>query len=53
MMPIMRRRGATLTIAYYISAIFQGEVITVGAGKLTCMQGEKRRAVLTLPRVYR
>jgi hypothetical protein len=34
MMPIMRMRCSTLTIAYYISAMFEGLVITEGFGKL-------------------
>ena len=34
MMTIMRMCCAILTIAYYISAIFQGRVITAGFGKL-------------------
>jgi len=34
MMTIMRMRSAILTIAYYISAIFQREVITAAFGKI-------------------
>jgi hypothetical protein len=35
MMTIMRMCSAILTIAYYISVIFEGEVITAGSGKLS------------------
>jgi len=34
MMAIMRMCSAILTIAYYISAIFHGLMITAGSGKL-------------------
>ena len=54
MMTIMRMRSAILTIAYCISAVFSGSMISEGFGKLAIhpfMPGTREISYLNLPKV--